>query len=786
MKFRFSSMDALVAGVLTISLAFTGVSVSLLYSTYNFVPQGVEPAEYVTVLRDRDDPEFPYSALSLNEFGLLPRLAPDVIWFYEKPRGTSRVSNGSNTAHKYVDLSEVSHNYFASLGVTATDGTPINQALNSRVAVLSESVANALFEEDDTPYRWVVAGEDNAPVPVVATVSDDFEGLTYWPVKAWIVNADEGELMDASDLSSYYIPNTYIFGRSIDESLSTDEISDQLANHVLIGEIAVAPGVTHQFGETNDDRARALSGLVLLPYNESAAQRGSSELTSVVFALVVLMFFLLAVFFDSEQRKQFQAHSVSYMVGAAPHQLALRMIVSHWMPFLVALAFAIVAYYQMSSLMLSYEPFKSHPGYLSTGSQLIAIVSVSVLLPVCALCSFAYGSYSLSRMLTSQSLTRSRTLKRASVRFVLLLLVVACLLFVASNVSYFSKYANFDFGIDNADVPTLGPRTPLSITPERFKDELLKVESVSNAARSTAMPLAPTFYLPDPVAVQGRSGANKEEFYRIRVDVEFFEIYGVRTLMGDLRDIFDNNDIVLSHSMASALDDDVSNLIGSSISFEDDALIYDVIAIVDNVKYGSYFEPTTSVFYTKYKDNFGREWSGIDWAVKQVGDVQDVISALDENPLFAGVQFLSSPTPRELFSFDYQNERSEETLIAWTATIMLLLTGAAFCWSVLNSLSERRRFIVVAYATGASVRDITLSLATPIWRDLLLCVLLTCLLVVFGEPFWVQRNIEIELWVVIPIFVILSVTLGLLVHSFVMRTCGSQTVSYLMETETQR
>ena len=49
-------MDALVAGVLTISLAFTGVSVSLLYSSYNFVPQGVEPAEYVTVLRDRDDP----------------------------------------------------------------------------------------------------------------------------------------------------------------------------------------------------------------------------------------------------------------------------------------------------------------------------------------------------------------------------------------------------------------------------------------------------------------------------------------------------------------------------------------------------------------------------------------------------------------------------------------------------------------------------------------------------------------------------------------------------------
>ena len=41
MKFRFSSMDALVAGVLTILPSFNGVSVSLLHSSYNFVRQGV-------------------------------------------------------------------------------------------------------------------------------------------------------------------------------------------------------------------------------------------------------------------------------------------------------------------------------------------------------------------------------------------------------------------------------------------------------------------------------------------------------------------------------------------------------------------------------------------------------------------------------------------------------------------------------------------------------------------------------------------------------------------------
>ena len=779
MKFRFSSMDALVAGVLTISLAFTGVSVSLLYSSYNFVPQGVEPAEYMTVLRDRDDPEFPYSALSLNEFGLLQRNFPEVVWFYEKPNSTSRVANGSNTAHRYVDLSEVSSKYFAALGVNAIDGMPINPALNSRVAVLSESVANALFEEDDTPYRWVVAGEDNAPVPVVATVSDDFEGLTYWPVKAWIVNAVDSELLDDSDIGSYYIQNTYIFGRS-DESTSVEDISAQLANHVLVGEIAVGPGRTHYFGETNDERARALSGLVLLPFNENAAQRGSSELTSVVLALVILMFFLLAVFFDAEQRKHLHTLRVSYTLGAAPHQLALHMMVSHWMPFLVALVLAIVAYYQMSSLMLSYEPFKSHPGYLSAGAQLIAIVSVCALLTICALSSFAYGSYSLSRMLTSQSLTGSRTLKRTSIRFILLLLVVACMLFVASNVSYFSKYANFDFGVENVDIPTIGAQTPLSVTPESFKDELLQVEGVTNAARSTAMPLAPMFYLPDPVAVRGLSGVNQEQFYGIEVDAEFFDVYGVRTLMGDLDDAFRDNDIVLSQSMARALDDDVSNLIGTSISLESYSRPYNVIAIVDDVKFGNYFEPTTTVFYTKY-----RRKSGIDWAVEHVGDVQDVISALDENPLFGGVRFMSAWTPREILNYQFQNERSEETLIAWTATIILLLTGAAFCWSVLHSLGERRRFIVVTYATGASVRDITVSLTTPIWRDLLLCVLLTCLMVVFAEPLWIQRNIEIELWVVIPIFFILSVTLGLLVHSFVMRACGSQTVSYLMETETQ-
>ena len=155
-----------------------------------------------------------------------------------------------------------------------------------------------------------------------------------------------------------------------------------------------------------------------------------------------------------------------------------------------------------------------------------------------------------------------------------------------------------------------------------------------------------------------------------------------------------------------------------------------------------------------------------------------------ESPLFTGVQFLIGPTPQELLSYQYQSERSEETLIAWTATIILMLTGAAFCWSALKSMSDRQRFIAVAYATGASVQDITFSFLTPIWRNLLLCVLFAAVLIVFGESFLSRRNVSIELWVLIPILMVLSAALALLVHAYVMRTCGTQTVSYLLETET--
>lgn len=782
MKFRFKPVDVLIALVLTISLAFTGVALSLLYSTHNFVPKGVQPAEYLTVLRlrERDDSDqYWFDSLSLNEFAFLRRNFKNVNWFYEDYLNRNRVHTPSNSAHTYVDLSEVSHEYFSALGVLTTDGIPVSAPANQRVAVLAESVAEQLFGVLDRQDMSILLDGTSTAIPVVAIVSDDFKGLTSWNVKGWVVNIDEHHVLNVSDPTDFYVQSRFIFGKSGIGAASADEITEQLKNHKMVGRFSLGPDSFMTVNVLKSDQARAFASLFLAPFNESAAQRGSTGLIAVVFALVILMFFLLAIFFDSEQSKQIQPLSVSYMVGAAPHQLVGRLVVLHCAPFLVALALAVFVYFQIANLMLSYEPFKSYPGYLSTASHSIAIASMCSLLATCVGVSFIYGSYSLRRLLRSTYLTLARTADRSGVRYVLLFLVVLCMLFMGSNLSYFSRYVNFSFGFENTDIPSFIPSTPISLHPNAFKEELLKIDGVADAGRTSVIPLSPEFALPEPEAVMDASYTNEQTFYRIRVDKAFFDIYGVRTLIGELDDAFGDYDVALSLSMARTLEIEPSKLIGSSISLGNSRNIYNVIAIVDDVKYGNYLNPTTNVFYTQETMNSTSSY----WVVDYDGVSQDVIAALDNNPLFTGIQFLDGPIPQSLLKYQYQSEHSEETLIAWTATIILMLTGAAFCWSVLKSLSDRRRFITVAYATGASVQDITISLVTPIARTLLLCVLLAALLIAFGGSFWERRNISIEMWVLLPILVALCVALALLVHTYVMKICGTQTVSYLLETE---
>ena len=786
---------------LGLSFGFVAVVAAVAHDSWFRLPAGVADRDYVSLGRETTDGTF--GSVSLEDVENIAERVPELDWFYEKLpwAGVSSIRLPDGTTRQ-ASVVGVPGDFFTTLGVQTTVGRLTAHAEGQPAVVLSQALWRDAYAADADIAGKLLHIVDGASVPIAGVAAAEFTGIVPLGDVVWLLNPRFGIWpSDGFATGPEVFPrqiNVWLFGAFNSQAGGADSlaklralIADYRFNTELIlveigeGEMKTKHGIS--FGVSPRDRLAVTDGIEIDPPLRREVVQKIAWLASIVLLLMAMTLVSLVDFMMAEHVARQDEQAVRIAVGATPLDVFRQTLTENaiWLAAVAALAWFAFGY--MAEVLLDIPPFDTYVGKLSTEAQLVGLGIAAALLLGAFTISCAYLSWFVSRASRSFSGKQASKLPRA-MRCVLLAVASASLLFVFALGSRYAMDSRISLGLDNPDALIVEVRREAGIqyaqpqSSESLRQAIVAIPGVSAAGRALMLPLAPPFWVTmHRGTLPARPDLATTSFVENQVTPGFFATLRVPLIAGKMFATDASAEVVVSRSAAVALADSPEAALGMSLTFKGDANQRPndpaiVVGVVEDVPYGHYANAAKNVVY--YRLNY---WlPSQDWVVDYAGRRDDLVSALQQLPQFAGLNITIQGTPATMFREQFVARQSVEIVLAGASAFALLLALAGVANSMARTVAQAHRAIGIAFALGATASQVGHRYFGGILRDLLVATAFVSVAAVVAKLAAPDFVAVLESWQLAPMALCLVAICATLSYGLVRRLARRSSANALI------
>lgn len=787
MQGRWLRLTLFVAA-LGVGLGFVGVVLAIGHASWLDVPSGIAAREYVTVGR-RVAETGEFAGLSVPDYLAFASAMPGE-WAFANRTTQALSARDSRGQLQKVAVRDVSTNFFDVLGVKPALGRHFGQ---HRGVVVSHALWQRSYgAEDIIGLAFELTNE--LPRTIVGVAPADFADVFASdgkPAEVWTLNDGTGY---APNLGARLLPdNKLVFGtlHEMESTTSIDALTVDFARSVAIG-----PGKTMQLRVAMEDRWQGVPGIEARPDRRSETRKRLAWLAVAIVVMLLLVFLSLVDSLTAAQEARLREQIVRIAVGASPKHLFMEALVANALWLLPITFIAASTFSYVGSVLLSIEPFATHPGSIPTNSAVVGLGAGAGLLIATFVGALAWVVYSVSKIserlkpISLRSLSGHRLAQSA-----LVCISTVSLLVVVSVGGRYIIESGRTLGF-HQDVTVVFPlkRHGMMLTnteSELFGEALRAVPTVRAATRAEMVPLSSQPIVSSTrVRVMWPDALHRNladvHVFRNAVDADYFETVGVDFLAG--RSFGDSSsEVVVSLALARLLADVPTNVLGIPLGVEIDGQfaafsadrpreqrdVYTVVGVVRDIPYLEYDSPPLPVVYQTgpHRDLYELHIVGF------AGRESDLVDLVRQS--FPAVESVDVFSIQSVFDLQFAQRRSVELVLAASAAFALLLAVAGLWASLNRSVVDERTSVGIHFALGATPVDATMRQLRVVLIDIFVAAMLVVgihALVATAAP----GAVTFELWLAVPALASIFLFCTVSIYA-AMRALGDRPINELVE-----
>ena len=773
---------------LGVGLGFVGVVLAIGHASWLDVPSGIAAKEYVTVGR-RVAETGEFADLSVPDYLAFASAMPGE-WAFANRTTQALSARDSRGQLRKVAVRDVSTNFFDVLGVKPALGRLFGQ---HRGVVVSHALWQRSYGAEDI-IGMAFELTDELPRTIVGVAPADFGDVFASdgkPAEVWTLNDSTSY---ASNLGARLQPiNKLVFGtlHEMESTTSTDALTVDFARSVAIG-----PRKTMQLRVAIEDRWQGVHGIEARPDRRSETRKRLAWLAVAIVVMLLLVFLSLVDSLTAAQEARLREQMVRIAVGASPKHLFMEALVANALWLLPTTFIAASTFSYVSSVLLSIEPFATHPGSIPTSSAVVGLGTGAGLLIATFVGALVWVVHSISKIserLKPAASLRSLSGHRLAQRALVCISTVSLLVVVSLGGRYIVESGR-TLGV-HPDVTVVLPlkRHGMMLTnteSELFGEALRALPAVRAATRAEMVPLSS-----QPIVASTRvrlvwpdalhRNLADVHVFRNAVDAGYFETVGVDFLAGrSFGDSF--SEVVVSLALARLLADVPTDVLGIPLGVEIDSQfaglsdgpreqrdVYTVVGVVRDIPYLEYDSPPLPVVYQTgpHRDLYDLHIVGF------AGRETDLVDLVRQS--FAAVESVDVFSIQSVFDLQFAQRRSVELVLAASAAFALLLAVAGLWASLSRTVVDERTSVGIHFALGATPTDATMRQLRVVLIDIFVAAMLVLgihALVAMLAP----GAATFELWLAVPALASIFLLCAVSIYAG-MRALGDRPINELVE-----
>lgn len=692
------------AASLGAGFGFIGAVVSTGHASWRHLPQGVEAKDYVTIGR-REAGTGTFTELTVADFeSLKGALAGE--WAFAHWYTQQIAAEDAGGGQRQVPVRDVSTNFFQVLGVQPALGELF--APQGGV-VISHRLWERWYESAEDAIGQAFNLESEFSRTIVGVAPRRFADVFSGQADVWVLNSGTEY---AARLGARLRPHGKLLFGTFDEPNGWAALETLAADYGFARTVNFAMGSTES-NATDQDRLDATPGLEAFPDRRDETRGRLAWLAVAIVVMLSLIFLALLDSLTAAQESRLRETAVRVAVGASPRHLFLEILLANllWLAPIAVVAWLTFNY--LNSVLLSIEPFATHPGSAPLASQLIGVGAGTFLLVLTFCGSIGWFSYAISKFsrrvgwASPHELAAHRQVQRA------LLCIAAISLLVAASVA--QRYVvdsrhSVGFDLDSAALMPL-KRHGMMMTNEESDALALALGAapeIRSATRAELIPLVSQPALPTTrVRVHSPETLHRNlrevHVYRNAVAPTYFDTIGIDLVAG--RPIESPAEVVVSHTLAKHLTDVSSDALGLPIvvesEFDEKKGVYAVVGVASDVAYHEYDAAPLPIVYQDSSHRYIYDFI----VVGLSGDASDLEALVKE--LDPSLETVSVISFKQMFNDQFAERWSVELVLAASATFILALALVAVAASFSRKVADAEASIGVRLTVGATTAAVT-------------------------------------------------------------------------------
>ena len=713
------------AAALGAGFGFIGAVVSTGHASWRHLPQGVAAKDYVTIGR-REAGTGTFTDLTVADFeSLKGALAGE--WAFADWYTQQIAAEDAGGGQRQVPVRDVSTNFFQVLGVQPALGELF--APQGGV-VISHRLWERWYESAEDAIGQAFNLESEFSRTIVGVAPRRFADVFSGQADVWVLNSGTEY---AARLGARLHPHDKLLFGTFDEPNGWAALEALAADYRFARTVHVATGSTEATTPTeatDQDRLDATPGLEAFPDRRDETRGRLAWLAVAIVVMLSLIFLALLDSLTAAQESRLRETAVRVAVGASPRHLFLETLLANllWLAPIAVVAWLTFNY--LNSVLLSIEPFATHPGSAPLASQLIGVGAGTFLLVLTFCGSIGWFSYAISRFsrrvgwASPHELAAHRQVQRA------LLCIAAISLLVAASVA--QRYVidsrhSVGFDLDSAALMPLKRHGVMLTNPESDALALAlgATPGIRSAARAELIPLVSRPALPTTrVRVHSPETLHRNlrevHVYRNAVAPTYFDTIGIDLVAG--RPIEGPAEVVVSHTLAKHLTDVSSDALGLPIvvesEFDEKKGVYAVVGVAPDVAYHEYDAAPLPIVYQDSSHRYIYDFI----IVGLSGDASDLEALVKE--LDPSLETVSVISFKQMFNDQFAERWSVELVLAASAIFILALALVAVAASFSRKVADAAASIGVRLTVGATAAAVTRLQLRSVVVDLVIAAVL--------------------------------------------------------------
>ena len=746
---------------------FVGVVIAIGHASWMHLPHGVEAKDYFTVGR-REAGTGTFSHLTVADYESF-RGAVAGQWAFARPSPQRLSAKDAERALRQVAVRDVSANFFQVLGVQPAFGELFSPQGG---VVISHRLWQRWYEGAESAIGLTFNLENELSRTIVGVAPPRFADVFIGQADAWVLNSG---MEYADDWRARLGPTGKLIFGTFDEPDGLARLEALADDYRFVRSVEVGWRRTSFAQIADRDRLDATPGIEVFPDRRSETRQRLGWLAAAIVVMLSLVFLALLDSLTAGQESRLKEAAVRVAVGASPKHLFLEALVANllWLVPIAAIAWLTFSYF--NAVLLTIEPFATHPGDIPPVSQVFGLAASALLLVVVFCGSIAWMSYAISKSsreaswLRPHELTAHRQTQRG-----LLCIAAVSLLVAASLAERYVIDSRYSAGFDlNSAVLLPLKRYGEMLTEaesEAFSLALRATPGMKSATRAELAPLVSRSALATTrVRVNAPETLHRNlrdvHVYRNAIGPSYFETLDIDLIVG--RPIEGPAEVVVSQTLAAFLTDEPIDALGLPVvvepeldgpEFDEKKGVYTVVGVAPDVPYDEYDSEPLPIIYQDESHHDIYDWH----LVRFNGTANDLEALAKQSS--PSLEFVDVQLLKQEFDQQFAERRSVELVLAMSAIFTLVLALAAIATSLSRTIADATASIGILFTVGATAADVIKLQLKSVAMDLVIAATVLCAAYAMLHT-TSSRAFILQLWLAPPALVLLLAFCAFTIHA---------------------